>query len=243
MFETLGDRVALWATHNEPRVVSFLGYGDGVMAPGVADFRLGYQTAHHLLLAHGKAVQAFRQGSYRGEIGITLDREHCQPAGDSDADQAAWRRYHAQDFRLFADPLFKGEYPAEFLVWLGPVAPRVASGDLQLISSPLDFLGVNDYRSTEARYDPDGGHLKCRARSRTLPMWGYTEMGWAVYPAGLTAVLLAIQAECGNPNLYITENSCATRDTPDANGFVDDVESVDYLRGTLWPPTRRCRPG
>ncbi len=74
MFETLGDRVPYWITFNEPWVISFLGYADGMMAPGFCDYTQAYQTAHHLLLAHGKTVQAFRKRGNRGsKIGIVLN--------------------------------------------------------------------------------------------------------------------------------------------------------------------------
>ena len=233
MFEALGDRVAFWDTHNEPRVAAFLGYGDGIFAPGIADYGQAYQAAHHLLLAHGKCVQLFRQGHYSGQIGIIVDSEHSLPASDSDADQAAHQRYYEQDTGFFTDALFKGEYPATLMDWIGPMAPRVLPGDMQVIQQPMDFLGVNYYRTMSVAFSPGGGHLKCRATPQTLPMWGYTENGWGVYPAGLTAVLLNIKNRYGNRRLYLSENGCATRDAPDAQGIVNDVERVDYLRGHI----------
>jgi beta-glucosidase len=233
MFDTLGDRVMVWDTHNEPRVAAFLGYGDGIFAPGIADYTQAYQAAHHLLLAHGRAVEVFRQGGYRGQIGIILDSEHSLSASDSDADQAAWQRYYEQDTGLFADALFEGKYPALLMDWIGPMAPRVLSGDMAVISRPIDFLGVNYYRTTRVAFSPGGGHLKCRATPQTMPMWGHTEIGWGVYPAGLTAVLLNITERYGNRPLYLSENGCATCDVPDGAGYVDDVERVDYLRGHI----------
>jgi beta-glucosidase len=233
MFDALGDRVEMWDTHNEPRVAAFLGYGDGIFAPGIADYSQAYQAAHHLLLAHGKCVRLFRQGGYHGQIGIILDSEHSLPASDGDADQDAWRRYYEQDTGFFTDALFKGEYPATLLDWIGSMAPRVLSDDMQVISQPIDFLGVNYYRTMTVAFSPGGGHLKCRANPQTLPMWGYTDIGWGVYPAGLTAVLLNIKNRYGNRPLYLTENGCATRDVPDTRGYVDDVERVDFLRGHI----------
>jgi beta-glucosidase len=91
--DRLGDRVRTWDTHNEPRVAAFIGYGAATMAPGVADYSLAFQAAHHLLLAHGKAVQLFRQGGYPGEIGIILDSEYSTPASQEPDDQQAWQRY------------------------------------------------------------------------------------------------------------------------------------------------------
>jgi beta-glucosidase len=229
MFDRLGDRVQTWATFNEPRCTSFLGYGQAVMAPGIADTSLAYQTAHHLLLAHGKAVQLFRQGGYRGKIGIIVDSEYSQPASDDEQDQAAWQRYYENDTLFFTDALFYGEYPAALLNWIGPMAPRILAGDMQIINQKLDYLGINYYRASAIAFDPDGGYLKSRSAHRSLPMYGHTEMGWGVYPQGLTSVLLSLSHRYSLPELMITENGCAVRDEPDSLGFVKDVERITFL--------------
>jgi beta-glucosidase len=248
MFERLGDRVALWATINEPWVVSFLGYGSGQMAPGIADASQAYQTAHHLLLAHGRAVQVFRQGGYHGQIGIALNCEHTLPVAgasrrEAEANKAACQRSHDQNIALFADPLFTGRYPAALMAWLGSMAPKLQPGDLETIASPIDFLGVNYYTTTRVAYDPNGGLLKIRNLPVTLPMWGHTEMGWGVYPDGLRHILLLFKEHYGNPPMYITENGCATRDDPDANGFVDDRERIDFLRAHFLTAAAALRQG
>ncbi|HEY4156808.1 MAG TPA: family 1 glycosylhydrolase, partial [Polyangiaceae bacterium] len=60
MAKRLGDRVALWLTHNEPWCQAFLGYETGLFAPGHRDLSEALLCAHHLLLAHGLAVPALR---------------------------------------------------------------------------------------------------------------------------------------------------------------------------------------
>jgi beta-glucosidase len=92
MFDCLGDRVGMWATHNEPGVIAYMGYAYGDMAPGIASLPQSMQTAHHLLLSHGKAVQAFRSGDYKGDVGIVLNVAHHEPASQSPADLAARQR-------------------------------------------------------------------------------------------------------------------------------------------------------
>jgi beta-glucosidase len=101
---------------------------------------------------------------------------------------------------------------------------------LEIINQPIDYLGVNYYRSTQISFDPQGGHLKCRAANLTKPMWGFTEMGWGVYPSGLTAVLENLSKSYQLPPVFLSENGCATLDIPDENGFVNDTERIEYLR-------------
>jgi len=233
VFERLGDRVPLWSTHNEPGVAAFHGYGYGVHAPGIADDTQAYQAAHHFLLSHGKAVQVFRQGGYRGEIGIVLNLGHLQPASDREADYQAYRRAYEQEVDLFLGPLYRRGYPQALFDWIGPHQPQVQPGDLALIGQPIDFLGVNYYMTSRVAHSRRGGLLKTKATSISAPEWGRTTMGWGVSPAGLTAVLLDIKSRFDNPKLLVTENGCAFPDEPDGEGFVRDKLRIEYLRTHL----------
>ena len=232
VFDHLATREHLWATHNEPLVVAS-GYGQGGMAPGLADQTQLYRVIHHLNLAHGKTVQIFRQGGYPGQIGIVLDLHNFLPASDREPDRLATRRAveHAQN--MFLDPIFRGHYPKYLSEWLGPVAPAPQPGDLETICQPIDFLGINHYFTGSVSYNTHGGLLKNNMKMVTAPMWGHTEVGWGVNPSGLTDVLLKVKNEYGNPPVYITENGCAAQDHSDANGFVQDRERVAYLRRHL----------
>ena len=60
MFRKLDDRVKLWATLNEPWVVTDGGYLHGALAPGHRNRFEAPIASHHLLRAHGAAVQAYR---------------------------------------------------------------------------------------------------------------------------------------------------------------------------------------
>jgi len=233
MFDKLGSRVPFWATHNEPWVVAFMGYSLGVLAPGLADTSSAFQAAHHLLLSHGKAVQIFRQGQYKGGIGIVLNASHKVPTSEKEEDRVAAQRAFDYEVGVFADPLFKGEYPPKLIEWLGPMAPKVQDGDLALIHTPLDFVGLNYYMGFDVAYDANGGLFKFNQVQKTLPMAGYTEVGWGIYPAGLKALLLTFKDRYGNPPLYITENGTAARDLPDDKGYVEDWERVNYIRAHL----------
>lgn len=230
IFDRLGDRVEMWTTHNEPVVIAFPGYATGVMAPGLADYSQAYQTAHHLLLSHARAMQVFRQGGYKGQAGIVLNFAHYLPASDREADLAACRRSYMQNSALFLEPLFKGHYPQELFDWIGPLAPRIQPGDLELISQPVDFLGINYYTTEIVAYHNDRGFLKTISSPFSGPLWGRTEMGWGINPPGLTAVLLDIRNNYRSLPIYITENGCAAPDTPDEDGFVVDWARINYLR-------------
>ncbi|MBN1454575.1 MAG: beta-glucosidase [Anaerolineales bacterium] len=233
VFAKLADRVELWATHNEPWVAAFLGYGKGLHAPGICDYSQAYQTAHHLMLAHGKAVQVFREGGHDGQIGLILNLNGLIPASDSDEDRAATQREHDETHALFLDPLFHGNYPQALFDYIGPHQPKVQAGDAQIIAQPIDFLGLNYYNTDYISFDVAGGLNKSSSTPYSVPGWGRTEMNWGIHPYGLKAEVLHIKEKYGNPKLYITENGCALADTPDDKGFVADWSRIDFLRAHL----------
>ena len=233
VFERLGDRVRRWITQNEPRVAAFLGYGSGFHAPGVCDYTQAYQALHHLLLAHGRAVQHFRDGAYPGEIGIVNDLARFIPASNREEDGAACRRAYEQDIAQLLDPIFKKRYPEALHNWIGPQRPWIEAGDFGVIAQPIDFLGINYYKTHEVSFCVGEAPLNARYRPVSAPGWGLTEMGWGVNPPGLTAVLLDVKEKYGNPPVYVTENGCAFPDQPDDKGFVADWARVEFLRGHL----------
>lgn len=233
MFDRLGDRVALWCTHNEPGIIAFLGHAYGVFAPGIADYSQAYQTAHHLLLSHGKAVQLFRQGGYAGEIGIVLSVSHYEPASDRPEDVAACDRAYQNGTALFMDPLFKGHYPEMLWNWIGSHQPKIDDGDLEIIRQPIDFLGANYYFTEAIAFKPWGGLLKLETTPISASCWGKTEMGWGINPAGFTKILRNFQENYGNPKMYITENGCAIKDIPNGDGYVCDRQRIMFIQEHL----------
>lgn len=233
MFKHLGDRVPLWCTFNEPWVAAFLGYADGVMAPGYQDFSKGMQAAHHLLVAHASAVQKFKTLSLPGRIGIVLNVAHHAPMTDSEADRLACERMDDYLNHIFMIPLFHGEYPQAFMDWIGDSAPKVEAGDLALIHNSADWLGINYYASNKMAYENHGGILKCSRTGYQEPMFGQTAMRWSIYPAGLTKYLLDVKQKYGDMDIYITENGTAAFDQANADGYVNDRDRVMYIRAHL----------
>ncbi|HEY9078026.1 MAG TPA: GH1 family beta-glucosidase [Anaerolineaceae bacterium] len=229
-FDQLGDRVAFWATHNEPWVIAFMGYGFATMAPGLADMTQAFQAVHNLLVAHGKAVQVFRQGNYAGKVGIVLNLSTHLPATDGDLDRLACQRSRELGNEVFLSPLFKGYYPEMLMEWAGAHQPKVQEGDMALISQPIDFLGVNYYMTNIVRHNHNGGLFKYSSEFQSAPLWGKTEMGWGIYPKGLQDLLLSIKTNYTDIPLYITENGTAQDDQPDETGFVTDRGRINFLR-------------
>jgi beta-glucosidase len=225
----LGDRVGHWITHNEPWVVSWVGYGWGHHAPGRTSDADALATSHHLLLSHGRAVQILRELSPRSEVGITLNLDHPYAASESAEDDAAVQWVDGFHNRWFLDPIFKGSYPADMLEAWADIAPDVHDGDLEAISAPIDFLGVNNYTSPLVAADDNGGRSQIVRRTDV----DRTDMGWEVVPEGLRDLLLRLTRDYAPPAIYVTENGAAFPDVRSHDGAVDDLERQSYLEGYI----------
>lgn len=225
--QAFGNMVYSYATLNEPFCSAYLSYEAGIHAPGVQNRQQGRQVAHHLLLAHGLAMQVLQQHAPDALNGIVLNFSPCHPASNSEADiraAAMADQYHNQ---WYLQPLMEGCYP-ELLGQLSlNEQPQIAAGDMAVIAQPLDFLGVNYYTRTVYRANSRGWFSDVPPTSPPL-----TDMGWEIYPAGLTEVLLAINKRYTLPPVYITENGAAMPDSMQ-QGMVQDSERVAYFQQHL----------
>ena len=220
MNKRLGDRIACITTHNEPWVMAVLGHETGIFAPGLKDRKLAAQAAHHLLLSHGMAVQSLRAEGCNAKLGIVLNLSPVQAASKSAADVAQATLEDGKLVRWYMDPLFKAQYPRDVLDYLGEDAPHVQASDMNTIATPMDFLGINYYSravvSAAGPWDVTQGGLPI------------TEMGWEVYPQGLTELLVRLDRDYPVPPIYVTENGGAFKDTLVA-GQVHDADRTQYI--------------
>jgi len=237
VYEALSDSVSLWLTLNEPWVVAWMGHGMGVHAPGKTDAGAALAATHHLLLGHGLAMERMRSSGEGNQLGVTLNLHPARPSRDREADVKAARLVDGQAVRLYLDPLFRGEYPGDVFSYYeerGVDLSFVRDGDLQRISAPLDFLGINYYFRNTVRDAPEGGppnvpFADLNARPIVPHDAEKTAMGWPVDPEGLTEMLVRIKEEYADLPIYVTENGRAVHDYVDPEGGVDDEERISYL--------------
>ena len=228
--DRLGDRVAGFATLNEPWCSAHLGHATGEHAPGLRDLRASLQVGHHLLLAHGHALAALRDAAPHARHGVVLNLYPAYPARDTEADADAAERTHQFFNRWYLDPVLRGAYPAEPWAGYGDLVPRVADGDLATIAAPIDFLGVNYYSRTVVTDAADLPYPHARIVEATRDV---TAMGWEVYPEGLFDLLVRLHADDPLPDVFITENGAAFDDAIGRDGAVHDPQRVRYLEGHL----------
>lgn len=245
-FREFGDRVKHWITLNEPWVVAMLGHGKGVFAPGRVSNSEPYLAAHRLLLAHAKAVNVYRetyQSHQGGTIGITNNCDWREPKTDSPADIAAAERALEFFFGWFADPIYKGDYPASMRSRVGHRLPSFTEEERTLLLGSSDFLGLNHYTTMyaeentvhddeESVYGNGGLSEDQDVKLSVDPTWPMTAMKWSVVPWGCTKLLHWIHDRYEGPEIIITENGCAYDDQL-VDGGVEDLERIAYYEGYL----------
>jgi beta-glucosidase len=210
VFRRLDDRVKLWATLNEPWVVTDGGYLHGALAPGHRNRFEAPIATHNLLRAHGAAVSAYRSvGKHHVGIVVNLEPKYPRRPTPPTSGRAARGCVHESPVpRSRAARALSGRAAGDLR---RGVASWPARGS-RSIAQPIDFIGINYYTRNVTRFD-----ATCMAPARRAvrqELGTYTETGWEVFEQALTDLLLRVKARYGNPPVYITENGAAFYDPP-----------------------------
>jgi beta-glucosidase len=245
--ERLGDRVRHWMTLNEPQVFISHGYGAGVHAPGLKLCLEDQLLAvHHVLMAHGRAVQTIRQYAKAApQVGWAPVGGVKYPATESPADvQAAREATMAVSSKdvwsnaWFGDPVVLGGYPESGLKAFGRLAPKVQSGDMELMKQPLDFYGMNNYGGAPVRAGEDGQAVEVPfppGSPITAYYWGVTPLSHYWCPKFLY--------ERYKLPIVVTENGMANADWVALDGAVHDPQRIDFMRRYLLELRRAAADG
>ncbi len=245
MARALGDRANKFFTINEFFSIVDIGHRgiDTVVdgrkvriehAPGLrlSNARLN-QVRHNVVLAQGLAVQAIRAGGRAGiKCGPADNLSTAVPAIETPenigAAEIATREMNAGGLTA----ILEGKYSDAYLAAAGKDAPDFTAEDLKIISSPVDFIGLNIYRPAAyvAASEAASGFRPIafsKSHPHMLSPWhllGPEAMYWA--PRQL-------QSLWNVKEIYITENGCAARDEMSAKGVVDDSDRVMFFRNHL----------
>nr|WP_273386659.1 family 1 glycosylhydrolase [Bifidobacterium indicum] len=253
-----GDSVYTWTTLNEPWCTAYLGYGNGVHAPGIRDYDQTLAAVHHLNLAHGLGAQAIRaELGDKARVSVTLNLQVTRAQSQSEEDRAAKTRADLFANEVWLGPMLAGTYDPRIREAAQGVTDWrfVQEGDLETIHQPLDVLGINYYSTTYVQAshgedsparaavgpqgslpDQEANAMPAQESVETLPPRGeLTAMGWNQEPQGLTDLLLEVSRRFPDLDLMVTENGSAWEDevSPDSSQakgrIVHDPKRVAYL--------------
>ena len=244
--EAFGDRITTWITLNEPWCVSWLGYSNGVHAPGKKDFNLAIAASHHTALAHAAAARAIRKVRPNAVVGLTVNMNNIHNESPHDSEVVAYTDLNDANLtRWWIDAFTTGVYPDSLVKTYGSRLEGVLlDGDKELLQVKTDFLGINYYcdgfvRSPRPEDKPaiEGGFMPFPQRvdgSAPLDlMSNLTAMGWVVTPEGLGILVKRVHKDWPEiPYIVITENGSAYDDVK-VDGEVDDQKRTAYLQAHL----------
>lgn len=230
----LGDRVKHWMTTNEFVCFTDLGYRWGVFAPGLKlPPAQANQVRHHGLLAHGLAVQAIRAAAPSGiQVGLAENAAVFCPVIETPEHIRAAQRATRLENAPFLTAVMEGRYPAEYLHNEGSNAPTIQGGDMPIIGSRLDFIGLNIYNPQYARADssaPSGYSVLNQPES-------FPHMASPWLTIGPEAIYWGVRNVCDvwkPPAVYITENGTSSSDVPTPEGQIYDSDRIMFLRNYL----------
>lgn len=245
-FRLFGGKVKHWFTFNEPIVPVEGGYLYDFHYPNVVDFRRAATVAYHTMLAHAKAVQAYRAQGQDGQIGIILNLTPSYPRSQHPADLKAANIADLFFNRSFLDPAVKGEYPTELVALLREYDQLPASEpeDRALLAAgKVDLLGVNYYQPRRVKARSNA----VNPASPFMPEWffDYYEMpgrkmnphrGWEIYEKGIYDILVNLRDHYGNIPCFISENGMGVEGEEKflgEQGQIQDDYRIAFIRDHL----------
>ena len=229
--KSLGDGVPYWITHNEPFATAMIGYFTGELAPGITDPIAAFSATHTLLLSHGKALEALRTTTRNHpQIGIALNLAPIQAASQSPEDIKAAKTFDGLLNRSFIEPILLGKYPNDIVEILQPIMPEIKPGDMELIHSPIDFLGINYYTRNIFKHDPNFPIIEA---TQVQPAGNEYSMMWEIYPEGIYELIKRVWTDYKPPTIFITENGVPVPDGVDFDHKVRDERRQRFLQDHL----------
>ncbi|KAK7540898.1 glycoside hydrolase superfamily [Phyllosticta citribraziliensis] len=259
VFEALAPKVKYWVTFNEPWCSAILGYSLGQFAPGRTSDRTKnpegdastepWIAGHNLLVAHGSAVQVFRdefKERFGGQIGMTLNGDYAYPWDPEDPrDVEAAERKLEFSMAWFGDPIYFGKYPESMRQQLGARLPDFSAEEIALVQNSNDFFGMNHYTSNFVRHldtPPDStdfvGNVACSFESKDGEIIGpETQSPWLrPNPLGFRRLLNWISDRYGHPTIYVTENGTSVKGENELSveQIVEDDFRASYFRDYIW---------
>ena len=199
--KTFGDQFEKISTINEPWCVSWLSHYLGEHAPGIKNIRSAAKTMHNILFG--------------------------QPIDSNEENIQATKLFDEIHNRWFSDAIFKGKYPELALSILEKYLPENYKTQLELISSPIDWIGLNYYTRSLIKYKKSDDGVNYECNSGTLKK---TAMGWEFYPEGLSYFIKRINKEYDNNiPIYITENGMANNDKLSLGNSIKDHDRIEFF--------------
>lgn len=246
-FKLFGDKVKYWFTFNEPIMIPEGGYLDNRHYPGEINFKKAVQITHHVILAHSLAVKKYKEGNYKGKIGIILNLSPVYSRSKEIADLEAREICDLLYNRSFLDPVLKGEYPKELCKFVNKygLTPKIEKDDLKIIKdNKIEILGVNYYYPRRIKAKETVPNMLAPLRP-TFFYDPYNDMkgvkmnkyrGWEIYEKGIYDIAINLKENYGNIEWFVSENGMGVQEEGrfrDKEGVIQDNYRIEFITDHL----------
>ncbi len=248
-FKKFGKKVKKWATFNEAWVFTIMAYTGNHQPPiGLNSHTLlGLKASHGVNLAHAKAVRAYREMGFKGEIGIVQVTASVEPLDAKNPPVEKMKTLDGIMNRWFLDPFYKGAYPEDILKYYAQQYGAKFTPDKKEVKfigeMGSDFIGVNYYFPFRVRENGKNKPFTWHGCVGAPDGAKRSHMGWEIYPEGIYNIIMKFKREYDNPVLYITENGNAFEDKKIVKGVVIDDDRIDYVKNHLLQIRRAINDG
>lgn len=230
--QSFGDRVKHWMVLNEPMVFTGGGYFLGVHAPGKKGIRNFLPAVHHAQLSQAVGGRMLRKWIPDAKIGTTYSCSYIIPKNNSTRNTRAAKRVDALLNRLFIEPVFGVGYPEKDLPILKKLIPYILPGDMEKSRFEFDFIGIQNYTREVIRHSYFVPYIKAKIVKAPKRNVLTTLMDWEVYPPSIYEMIRKYSEYKNMPDLIITENGAAFRDTF-TKGKIKDKKRKKFLKDHL----------
>ena len=244
-FTLFGDIIKKWATFNEPMVHIECGYLGDAHYPAVRDYKRAIQVGFHTVMAHAKAVEAYRKNKNNdGEISCILNLSPVYAKSDDEKDQHARHMADLLLIRSLLDPIVLGKFPEELieLYRKHDLLPVIEDGDLETLeANKVDFLGVNYYQPLRVQHR-ENPNMDVITPGSFFMGYDWPEKrinphrGWEIYPEGIYDISMRIKNDYGNLPWLISENGMGVEGEEkfqDENGIIQDDYRIEFINDHL----------
>lgn len=241
--ESLGPRIPLWCTLNEPMVLVAGTYIGQFMPPAIFAPKLASHAIHQLLKSHVRAYRILHS-EIRERSGPWKDHPLAVGIAHNFLDFRPDRKWHPMEATLTR--LFHRAYNRSWpdavtgrgqRFWIPGLLPAPKIVPEAVDQNTVDFIGVNYYTKAYVQWrwkaSAQGGPAELPIRlSFARRNEEVSDLGWSIHPRGLRRVL-GLAARYRLP-LYITENGIADR---------NDALRPSYLASHLAEMARAIEKG
>ena len=138
--------------------------------------------------------------------------------------------------------MMEGRYTDAYLADAGRDAPKFTSEELRIISTPVDFVGMNVY--TPDHYVVAADNERGYALAPFPASFPHMKAGWLrPGPEAIYWVPRHVASLWNVKSIYITENGTSGSDQPAADGTIYDTDRIMYLRNYLMQLQRATSEG